>query len=65
MSKKQAEEIARQYIEAHQEQISGVSPRAIETAIKRVAGALTGLKSVRQQSDKKPLYGSVEAATHH
>ena len=45
MSKKHAEEIARQYIQTHQDQINGASPRAIETAIKRVAGALTGLKS--------------------
>ena len=47
MSKQQAEQIARQYVQAHKEQLGRVSPEALETAVKRVAGALRGMKSAK------------------
>lgn len=49
MSKAQAEEIARKYIEAHREHFGKVTPQAIENAIRRVAGALHGLGIGREQ----------------
>jgi hypothetical protein len=43
MSKTQAEEIARKYVESNKKHFGNVSQEAIENAVKRVAGALTGL----------------------
>jgi len=43
MSKKQAEEIARKYVESNQKHFGNASQEAIDNAVKRVAGALAGL----------------------
>jgi hypothetical protein len=42
MSKKQAEQIAREFVQAHRDHLAA-SPEAIEQAVKKVAGALVGL----------------------
>jgi hypothetical protein len=43
MSKQQAVEIARKYVESNRQHFGNATPQAIEQAVKRVAGALTGL----------------------
>ncbi len=45
MSKQQAVEIARKYVESNKKHFGNVSAQEIEQAVMRVAGALTGLKS--------------------
>ena len=47
MSKQQAEEIARKYVQAHREQFAKVPAKAIEAAVQRVAGALQGLSPAK------------------
>lgn len=43
MSEQQAVEIARKYVESNKQHFGNATPQAIERAVKKVAGALTGL----------------------
>jgi hypothetical protein len=47
MSKKQAEQLARQYVESQRSQFGKVKPEAVEKAVQRVAGALQALSSAK------------------
>ena len=47
MGKKQAEELARTYIQSHKESFGKVTQKEIDIAVKRVAGALQGLSQAK------------------
>lgn len=47
MGKKQAEEIARTYIQSHKDSFGKVTKKEIENAVQRIAGALQGLSPAK------------------
>lgn len=54
MGKKQAEEIARNYVQSHKGSFGKVTKKEVENAVQRIAGALQGL-SVAKQCRKSHL----------
>jgi hypothetical protein len=47
MGKEQAEKIARLYIQSHRESFGKVSKMEVDTAVRRVAGALRGIRPTK------------------
>ena len=50
MSKQQAEQIARAYIQSHRESFGNVSKKDIEAAVKKVAVALSSIEPRRRST---------------